>query len=102
MKETEKEKAVMAMYRETRPAPFVGEASSFNHLAWSLLAIAVGLIFWLLIALAHAENQRNALMTRVCQDRVFPAEIDSRCLARASTREHWWQHVAYALGHLRS
>jgi hypothetical protein len=99
---TEREKAVMAMFRATRPTPFAGAASSVNHLAWSLLAIAVGLIFWLLIALAHAENQRNALLTRVCQDRVFPAEIDTRCLERVSTRAHWWQHVAYALGHLRS
>lgn len=98
----EKEKAVMAMYAAARPEEYSGAPSSFNHLAWSLLAIAVGLIAWLLIALSNAENQRNALMTRVCQDRVYPAETDMRCLERVITREHWWQHVHYALTHLRA
>lgn len=97
----EKEKSVMAMYREARSGEFVGEASHFNHLAWSLLAIAVGLILWLLIALVNAENQRNALSTRVCQDRVFPTELDMQCLSMVQTRGHWWQHAYYALTHLR-
>jgi hypothetical protein len=95
----DKEKAVMAMYHASNPGHFSGEASRFNHLPWSLLALAVGLIVWLVIALSHAENQRNALATRACQDRVFPAEIDTRCLARVQTRAHWWQHVLYALTH---
>lgn len=97
-----KEQAVMAMYDATRPGEFSGVPSNVNHLAWSLLAVAVGLIAWLLIALSNAENQRNALMTKVCQDRVFAAEIDTRCLERVKTRDHWWQHVSYALTHPRA
>ena len=96
----EKEKKVMAMYRETLPPHvFIGVPSTTNHLAWSLLAITVGLIVWLTIAVVHAENQRNALVTRVCQDRVFDAELDLHCLAFVQTRAHWWQHVHYALAH---
>lgn len=98
----EKEKAIMAMYQASRPGHFSGAASMVNHWAWSALALALGLIVWLLIALVHAENERNALMTRACQDRVFPAEVDARCLARVRTRAHWWQHVAYALSHPNS
>ena len=98
----ENEKKVMAIYRETRPpSVFVGAPSTVNHLAWSLLAIAVGLIIWLTIAVTHAENQRYALMTRVCQDRVFDAELDLHCLDFVQSREHWWQHVHYALLHAR-
>jgi hypothetical protein len=94
----EKEKKVMAIYRETLPPHvFVGVPSTTNHLAWSLLAITVGLMVWLTIAVVHAENQRNALVTRVCQDRVFDAELDLHCLAFVQTRAHWWQHVHYAL-----
>lgn len=95
----EKEKAVMAMYSASRPQEYTGEPGNINHLAWSLLALAVGLIVWLLIALVNAENQRNALIGKVCQDRVFATEIDAACLARVSTRAHWWQHVYYALTH---
>ncbi|MFT5643489.1 MAG: hypothetical protein ACI83P_001036 [Janthinobacterium sp.] len=98
----ENEKKVMAIYRETRlPSVFIGVPSTTNHLAWSLLAIVVGLILWLTIAVTHAENQRNALMTRVCQDRVFDVELDRHCLAFVQTRDHWWQHVYYALSHVR-
>ena len=98
----EVEKKLMSMYRETLPPRvFVGEPGTTNHLAWSLLALALGLIVWLAIALVSAENQRNALISKACQDRVFPAEIDTRCLAFVTSRAHWWQHLSYALGHLR-
>jgi len=96
----EKEKDLMSMYRETRSREFVGEKSSTNHLAWSLLVILLALAFWLAVALAAAENQRHALATRACQDRVFPAEIDMSCLQQVKSREHWWQHVGHALVHL--
>ena len=97
----EKEKGVMAMYDQTLPAEFVGEKSTVNHLAWSLLAIALFLILWMGIALVNAENQRNALATKACRDAVFPTEIDTQCLAGVKSREHWWQHVGYAMTHLR-
>ncbi|MES2740958.1 MAG: hypothetical protein V4754_08390 [Pseudomonadota bacterium] len=93
----DKERAVMSLYRKARPGEYREQPSHINHVAWSLLVFALGLIFWLSIALVHAENERHALMSRVCQDRVFPAEVDQRCLAFVRTRDHWWQHIAYAL-----
>ena len=96
------EKKVMSIYRESQPArDFVGEASTTNHWAWSLLVLALGLILWLAIAVVSAENQRNALISKACQDRVFPAELDTHCLAFVHSRAHWWQHLAYALTHLQ-
>ncbi|SIQ60867.1 hypothetical protein SAMN05880566_104215 [Janthinobacterium sp. TND4EL3] len=96
----DKEKNLMSMYRETRPREFFGEKSSTNHLAWSLLVILLALLFWLGVALSAAENQRYALETQACQDRVFPAEIDTSCLKQVKSRDHWWQHVGHALVHL--
>lgn len=93
----EKEKDLMSMYRETRPREFFGEKSDTNHLAWSLLVVLLALAFWLVVALAVAENQRHALETKVCQDRVFPTEIDMSCLKQVKSRDHWWQHVGHAL-----
>lgn len=95
----DKTKSVMSLYDATRPGEYVGEASTTRHLPWSLLVIVVGLIFWLVVALINAENQRNAMMSKACRDRVFPAELDHGCLASIHTRAHWWQHVAYALAH---
>ncbi|MDC8757567.1 hypothetical protein [Janthinobacterium fluminis] len=97
----EKEEGVMAMYRESRPQDYVGEADTTNYLPWSLLTIVLGLIAWLIISLSNAENQRNALMTKACQDIVFPAELDKHCLSLVRTRDHWWEHVYYGLTHLR-
>jgi hypothetical protein len=99
----DQEKKVMAIYRATRlPSVFAGAPSTTNHLAWSLLAIAVGLILWLTIAIVNAENLRQALATKACRDRVFYAELDQRCLSFVQTRDHWWQHLQFALTHLRS
>ncbi|MGK5061663.1 hypothetical protein [Janthinobacterium sp. LB3P112] len=93
----EKEKDLMLMYRETRPREFFGEKSNTNHLAWSVLVVLLALTFWLVVALAAAENQRYALETKACQDHVFPTEIDSSCLKQVKSRDHWWQHVGHAL-----
>jgi hypothetical protein len=99
---SDKEKSVMAIYDQTLPTEFVGVRSTVNHLPWSLLVIALGLIFWLTIALIHAENQRYALASGICQDRIFPAEVDTQCLAGVRSRQYWWQHVLYAMGHVGS
>ena len=96
----DKEKDVMSMYRETRPREFIAEKSTTNHLAWSLLVIVLALAFWMVVALAAAENQRHTLETGVCQDHVFPSEIDTACLKQVRSREHWWQHVGHALVHM--
>jgi len=98
----EKEKDLMLMYRETRPREFFGEKSNTNHLAWSLLVVLLALVFWLIVALSAAENQRYALETKACQDRVFPTEIDTSCLKQVKSRDHWWQHLGHALVHLGS
>ncbi|WP_317203686.1 hypothetical protein [Janthinobacterium sp.] len=97
----EKEEGVMAMYRESLPEEYFDEPDTTNHLAWSLLTIVAALVVWLLISLSNAENQRHALLTKACQDRVFPAETDLKCLTMVRTRDHWWQHVYYALTHPR-
>ncbi len=97
-----KEKDVMTMFRESEPSEDgLFEHSYVNHLAWSLLVVAIGLVLWLAIALVNAENQRNALMTKACVDPVFKNELDLKCLTLVRSREHWWQHLAYALVHLR-
>ena len=88
------------MYQETRPGAFVDEPSKVNHIAWSLLLIVIGLIFWAGLALTNAENQRYAIMTKQCQDRLFPAELNNACLTYVQSRPHWWQHVLYGLGHV--
>jgi hypothetical protein len=98
----DKEEGIMAMYRESRPQDYVEEVDTTNYLVWTLLSFALGLVAWLLIALGNAENQRNALATKACQDQVFPAEIDRKCLSMVRTREHWWQHVYFGLTNLKS
>lgn len=93
---------VMKIYKESSPEiDSLFEWAYINHLAWSLLVLALGFIIWLLIALGNAENQRYALLTKKCADPVFKGELDRKCLRSVESREHWWQHLGYALTHLR-
>lgn len=102
MDENEVEKGVMKMYSESEPnVDDLYERSYVNHIAWSILVLAIGMIIWLLIALSNAENQRYALMNKKCADPVFKGELDYKCLKTVHSREHWWQHVGYALTHVR-
>jgi hypothetical protein len=92
---------VMKIYKESFPMlERLFEWSYINHLAWSLALIFLGVIFWMSLALINAENQRNALMTHQCMDRVFKNELDKKCLLTVQSREHWWQHLGYAMTHL--
>ena len=92
---------VMKIYKESSPLiETLFEWAYINHVAWSLAVLALGFIVWLLIALSNAENQRNALITNACADPVFKGEVDNKCLRLVHTREHWWQHVGYALTHV--
>ena len=53
-----------------------------NHLAWTLVVLLTGLVFWMAIAIVNAENQRNALANKQCRDRVLfrsRARSKSRC-----------------------
>ena len=99
-KQAETEGEVMKMYSESEPdEKKLFNVSNVNHLAWSLLLLAIAFIFWLVVALANAENQRQALATKQCVDRVFKEEIDFKCLRTVKAREHWWDNVGYALTH---
>ncbi|CAN7358333.1 MULTISPECIES: hypothetical protein [Duganella] len=92
---------VMKIYKESSPViESLFEWAYINHVAWSLAVLALGFIVWLVIALTNAENQRNALMTKQCADPVFKGELDKKCLRTVHSREHWWEHVTYALTHV--
>ncbi|RZT04519.1 hypothetical protein SAMN05216319_3696 [Duganella sp. CF402] len=97
----EVEGQVMKIYKESSPAlETLFEWAYINHVAWSLAIVFLGLIFWLSVALVNAENQRNALITKQCMDPVFKTELDKKCLRTVQSREHWWQHLTYALTNL--
>ena len=66
-----------------------------KQLPWTLCAAALALVAWLALAVVNVENQRNALASKAC------AEADAQCLATAQSRAHWWQHLAYAMTHVR-
>ncbi len=97
----EAEGQVMKIYKESSPAlETLFEWAYINHLAWSLVVVFLGVIFWLGVALVNAENQRNALLTKQCMDPIFKTELDRKCLRTVQSRDHWWQHLTYALSHL--
>lgn len=98
---TDREKGIMEAFDALEPdEKRLFNVSNVNHLAWSLVVALAILAFWLAAALVNAENQRHALMTRQCQDRVFKEEIDKTCLLTVRSREHWWQHLGYGISHL--
>jgi hypothetical protein len=66
-----------------------------------LVAVLVGMVFWLCIALVNAENQRYALVTNKCADPVFKGELDRQCLRTVHSREHWWEHLWYGVSHVK-
>ena len=98
----QREEDVMRAYRESAPdeAGLV-QHSWVNHLAWTLVVVLTGLVFWLVVALVNAENQRNALASKQCRDQVFKEDIDRTCLLTVKSREHWWEHLVYAMKHTK-
>lgn len=98
---SDREKGIMEAYDALEPdGKRLFAVSRVNHLAWSLVVLLAILACWLAAALVNAENQRHALMTKQCQDRVFKEEVDKTCLLTVRSREHWWQHLGYGMGHL--
>ncbi|MGV7210564.1 hypothetical protein ACLB1G_22240 [Oxalobacteraceae bacterium A2-2] len=96
------ESGVMKMYRESSPdEKRLFDVSNVNHLAWSLVLILLAVVFWLVLALQNAENQRYALLTKQCADPMFKGEIDQACLLKVEAREHWWDNVWYAITHIK-
>ncbi|GGE67036.1 hypothetical protein [Massilia psychrophila] len=95
------EREVLKMYDRSKPVDEdLFETSNVNQLAWTLVALLAGLVMWLCIALVNAENQRHALMTNKCADPLFKGELDQQCLVMVRSRDHWWQHLGYALTHV--
>ena len=98
---TDREKGIMEAFDALEPdEKRLFNVSKVNHLAWSLVVLLAILVCWLAASLVNAENQRHALMTKQCQDRVFKEEVDKMCLLTVRSRDHWWQHLGYGLGHL--
>ena len=96
------ERDVLRMYERSKLVEEdLIETSHVNQLAWTLVALLAGLAIWLCIALVNAENQRHALMTNKCADPLFKGELDQKCLVMVHSRAHWWEHVGYALTHVR-
>jgi hypothetical protein len=77
------------------------DTSYYLHWLWGVVAVLVGMVFWLCIALVNAENQRYALVTNKCADPVFKGEIDRRCLLTVRSRDHWWEHLWYGVTHVK-
>jgi hypothetical protein len=96
------EREVLKIYDGSRPnEEDLFETSNVNQLAWTLVVVFAGLILWLCIALVNAENQRYALMTNKCPDPLFKGAIDQQCLVLVRSRDHWWEHLWYAVTHVK-
>ncbi|MDL2355842.1 MAG: hypothetical protein QFF03_11350 [Pseudomonadota bacterium] len=95
------EREVLKIYDGSKPREEdLFETSNVNQLAWTLVVLFGGLLIWLCIALANAENQRYALITNKCADPLFKGELDQKCLVMVHSRAHWWEHVGYAMMHV--
>ena len=93
---------ILKIYDKSKPdEEHLFDSSNWNHVAWTLVVVLAGLAFWLAIALVNAENQRNALVSKQCQDPIFKGEIDQQCLVTVQSREHWWQHLWYGMRHVK-
>ncbi|WP_426100601.1 hypothetical protein [Massilia sp. TSP1-1-2] len=98
----ETEKKILKIYDGSRPdVKDLFETSHVNQVAWTLAVLMAGLALWLAIALVNAENQRHALMTKQCEDKVFKGEVDVICMQVVNSRPHWWEHLWYGLTHLQ-
>jgi hypothetical protein len=96
------EREVLKMFDGSKPREEdLFETSNVNQLAWTLVVLLAGIVVWLCIALVNAENQRYALMSKKCQDPLFKGEVDQRCLATVHSRDHWWEHLGYAVTHMQ-
>lgn len=96
------EREVLRIYDQSKPVEEnLFETSHVNQVAWTLVVVFAGLVFWLAIALVNAENQRYALMTNKCADPLFKGELDQKCLVMVRSRDHWWEHLGHALTNLR-
>ncbi|MFP5392297.1 MAG: hypothetical protein ACLGI6_12260 [Gammaproteobacteria bacterium] len=99
---SEIEKKILKMYDGSFPdEKTLFDVSYVNHWAWSLAVLFGALLVWFAIALVNAENQRYAMLNGQCQDPVFKGQVDVKCLDLVHSRDHWWQHLAYAVTHFQ-
>ncbi|MES2298879.1 MAG: hypothetical protein V4582_17675 [Pseudomonadota bacterium] len=97
----DKEKDALAMFDKSAPnEEELFNVSLVNHMAWCLAVAGFGLALWLAIALVNAENLRYAMASHKCVDPVFKGEFDKQCLVLVRSREHWWQHLTFAMTHV--
>jgi hypothetical protein len=40
-------------------------------------------------------------MTNKCPDPLFKGAIDQQCLVLVRSRDHWWEHLWYAVTHVK-
>lgn len=98
---SEKEGKILKIYDGSRAREEdLYDLTWVNQLAFTLAVVFAGVAIWLGIALVNAENQRNALITGQCADPVFKGAYDYKCLSVVHSREHWWQHLGYAVMHV--
>lgn len=98
---SEKEGKILKIYDGSRAREEdLYDLTWVNQLAFTLAVVFAGVIVWLCIALVHAENQRYALASGKCGDPVFKGSFDQKCLTLVQSREHWWQHLTYAVTHV--
>lgn len=95
------EQKLLKIYDGSKPvAEELFETNLINQVAWTLAVVLFGVVIWLCIALVNAENQRHALMTSKCADPLFKGELDHKCLVTVRSRDHWWEHLGYAMTHV--
>ncbi|MGJ7917652.1 hypothetical protein ACI48D_19510 [Massilia sp. LXY-6] len=93
---------ILKIYDKSKPEDEdLHDTSYYLHWAWAIVAVLVGVVFWLCLALVNAENQRYALMTNKCADPLFKGEVDRRCLLTVRSRDHWWEHLWYGASHVK-
>ena len=100
---SEKEGKVLKIYDGSRARDEdLYDLTWVNQIAWALAVVLAGIVFWLAIALVHAENQRYALISGQCADPVFKGSFDQKCLGVVRSRDHWWEHLWYGVTHVTS
>jgi len=99
---SEKEGKILKIYDGSIPREEdLYDLTWVNQVAWTLSVVFAGIIVWMAIALVNAENQRFALVSGKCGDPVFKGTFDQKCLVMVRSRDHWWEHLWYAVTHVK-
>lgn len=60
-----------------------------------VIAVLCGVILWFSAVIVRIENERYALFTGMCRDKVGLSDV--KCLSRTQTRTSLFWHLFYAL-----